>query len=83
MHVEADTWFRVTFAPPGGTKYAVTGRAISEQEAVRLADETVDHAERIGSVRDHLVSVESIPASEATSGFGLVITKADGTTVRK
>lgn len=79
----ADTWFRVTFAPPGGCKYEVTGRAASEQEAVRLADETVDYVERIGSVRDHLVSVESVAASEATPGFGLVMTTADGTVVRK
>jgi hypothetical protein len=81
--VEADTWFRATFAPPGGSKYELTCRANSEEEAVRLADETLDYVERIGSVRDHLISVEAIQRSEATPGFGLVITKADGTVVRK
>lgn len=86
--------FRVTYTAPSGFKYEVTGKATSEVEAVRLADETLEHVERIG-IRDHLrddgttvhppaqLQVDRIQPDEATPGFGLVITAPNGTVTRK
>lgn len=92
--MDTDKWFRVTFVLPSGFQYAVTGRATSKVEAVRLADETVEYVSHIG-ISDHLnadgitvrsparLKVEPIQAEGATSGFGVVITAPDGTVTRK
>jgi hypothetical protein len=92
--VDTDQWFRVTFVAPSGFKHEVTGKAPSEVEAVRLADETLEYVERIG-IRDYLEAgsttvrppaqlyVERIRPDEATPGFGLVITAPGGTVKRK
>lgn len=89
-----EEWFRVTHVSPGGVKYETTGRATSDAEAVRLADETLEYVERIG-ISDHLsadgkivrppaqLRVERIRPDEATPGFGVVITLLDGTVKRK
>ena len=74
--------------------YEVTGKAPSEVEAVRLADETLEYVERI-DIRDHMrddgttlhppaqLQVDRIRPDEATPGFGLVITAPNGTVTRK
>lgn len=93
--VDADQpLFRVTYVAPSGFKYEMTGRAPSEVEAVRLADETLEYVERIG-MSDHLrddgtsvpppaqLQVERIQPDEAAPGFGLVITDPNGTVRRK
>lgn len=93
--MDADqSFFRVTYIAPSGFKYELTGKAPSEAEAVRLADETLEYVERIG-ISDHLLEdgmtveapaelhVERIHPSEATPGFGLVITHPDGTVKRR
>lgn len=93
--MESDTsLFRVTYIAPSGFKYETTGKAPSEVEAVRLADELLEYVERIG-ISDHLLAdgitvrppaqlwVDVIEPDEATSGFGLVITAPDGTVKRK
>ena len=86
--------YRVAYVSPSGFKYEVTGRAPSEVEAVRLANETLEYVERIG-ISDHLcddgvsvrpparLQVERIQPHDATPGFGLVITAPDGTVKRK
>ena len=86
--------FRVTYTAPSGFKYEVTGRAVSEVEAVRLAGETLEYVERIG-ISDHMrddgtsvhppaqLQVDVIQPDEATPGFGLVITAPNGTVTRK
>jgi hypothetical protein len=86
--------FRVTYVAPSGFKYEVTGKAPSEVEAVRLADETLEYVERIG-ISDHLnddgttvrppahLQVVRIQPDEATPGFGLVITTTNGSVTRK
>jgi hypothetical protein len=77
--------FRVTYVAPSGYKYELTGNALSEVEAVGLADETLEYVERIG-ISDHLrddaitvrppagLQVERIQPDGVTRGFGLVIT---------
>jgi hypothetical protein len=45
--------FRVTYTAPSGFKYEMTGKATSEVEAVRLADETLEYVERVG-IRDQM-----------------------------
>jgi hypothetical protein len=87
-------WYRVAYLAPSGFKYEVTGRAPSEAEAVRLADETLEYVERIG-ISDHLqddgltvrppaqLQIQRIQPDSATLGFGLVITAPDGTVTRK
>lgn len=84
-----DAFFRVTFVRPDGWKYATTGRAASEKDAVRLANEHLELVERIG-ISDYLrqdgmtvepparLTVERVPPSEAGSGFGLIITDPNG-----
>ena len=86
--------YRVAYLAPSGFKYEVTGRAPSDVEAVRLANETLEYVERIG-ISDHLeadgisarppaqLRIEQVPPDEATPGFGLVITAPDGTVTRK
>lgn len=86
--------FRVTYTAPSGFKYEMTGKATSEAEAVRLADETLEHIERLG-ISDHLrddgttvnppaqLRVDRIQPDELTPGFGLVITAPNGTVTRK
>ncbi|HEV2122855.1 MAG TPA: hypothetical protein VGW38_08785 [Chloroflexota bacterium] len=87
-------WYRVTFTHPDGFTYAANGQAESAAEAVQLADRMLEYVERIGisdylsadgvSVRPPaLLRTETIPASEAGSGFGLVVTDAGGNVVRR
>lgn len=87
-------WFRVTFVNPNGYKYEATGRAASPEEAVRLADETIEYVERVG-ISDFLnedgltvrpparLWVDVVDESVTGSGFGLVITDPDGRVTRK
>ena len=87
-------FFRVIYVAPSGFKYELTGKAASEVEAVRLADETLEYVERIG-ISDHLradgttvrppaqLRVQRVQPGEAIPGFGLVITAPDGTVKRK
>ena len=49
----SDQWFRVTCSPPSGFRFAVTGRASSDADAVRIADETVEYVSRTG-ISDHV-----------------------------
>ena len=89
-----DTLFRVTFVRPDGWKYAATGRAVSEKDAVRLADDLLEHVERIG-ISDYLrhdgvtvdpparLTVERVPSSEAGPWFGLIITDPNGNVTRR
>jgi hypothetical protein len=84
----------VTFVRPNGWKYETTGRASSDVEAVRLANETLEHVERVG-ISDFLepdgvtvrpparLTVTRVVASDAGSGFGLVITDPSGNVTRK
>ena len=51
VHVD-QPHFRVTYTAPSGS-YEMTGKATSEVEAVRLADETLEYVERVG-IRDHM-----------------------------
>ena len=86
--------YRVTFVRPDGWQYATTGRAADEADAVRSANDLLEHVERIG-ISDYLrpdglsvepparLTVERMPASETGSGFGLVITDPDGHVTRK
>ena len=86
--------YRVAYVSPSGYKYQVTGKAGSDVEAVRLADETLEYVERIG-ISDHLqddgisvrppaqLQVERIQPHEATPGFGVVVTAPDGRVTRK
>jgi hypothetical protein len=88
------TWFRVTFVKPNGYTYEATGRAASPEEAVRLADETIEYVERVG-ISDVLSEVgltvrpparlwvDVVDESVTGSGFGLVITDPDGRVPRK
>lgn len=92
--VDQERWFRVTFVRPGGWTYETTGRASTEVDAVRLADETLEHVERIG-ISDFLeddgltvrspasLHVETVDVQHAGSGFGLVITDPQGNVTRK
>jgi hypothetical protein len=83
-------FFRVTLALPDGWKYPTTGRAWSE-EAVGLANEVLEHVERIGLaafLRTDGLTVEpparlTVTANESGSGFGLVITDPNGNVTRK
>ncbi len=87
-------WYRVTFTAPSNYEYQVTGQASGESEAVRLADELLEHVERIG-ISDYLnpdelsvrpparLTVERVDVAEAGSGFGLVITDPAGRVTRK
>jgi hypothetical protein len=77
--VDDEEWFRVTYVSPSGVKYETTGKATSEAEAVRLADETLEYVERVG-ISDHLsadgttvrapaqLQVERIRPDKATPG---------------
>jgi hypothetical protein len=91
---EEDSLYRVTFVRPNGWQYATTGRAVDERDAVRAANEVLEHVERIG-IADFLrsdgltvepparLTVERVPPSESGSGFGLVITDPNGNVTRK
>lgn len=79
---------------PDGWHYQTTGQAASEAEAVRLADEVLEHVERVG-ISDFLepdglsvtpparLLVERVTAEKSGPGFGLVITDPQGKTTRK
>lgn len=87
-------WYRVTFWHPNGCRYDVTGEAETDPQAVQLADGTLEYMERLG-ISDYLsadgltvreparLKVEVIDAAEAGPGFGLVVTRPDGSVVRK
>ena len=89
-----ERWFRVTFVRPDGWTYEMTGRASIEVDAVRLADEFLEHVERIG-ISDFLaddgltvqppasLQVETVDVQHAGSGLGLVITDPHGNVTRK
>ncbi|MEP7739741.1 hypothetical protein ABKW28_19015 [Nocardioides sp. 31GB23] len=89
-----DAYFRVTFVRPDGLQDATTGRATDKADAIRSANEALEHFERIG-ISDYLrsdgltvepparLTVERVPANEAGSGFGLVITDPEGHITRK
>ena len=89
-----DSNFRVTFVRPDGWQYATTGRAADEADAIRSANDLLEHTERIG-ISDYpgpdgltveppaRLTVERVPASETGSGFGLVITDPEGHVTRK
>jgi hypothetical protein len=92
--VDADQFFRVTLVRPNRVRYDLTGKASSEVEAVRLADETLEYVERVG-ITDYLrddgitvrppaqLQIERVQPDEVTPGFGLVITRPDGTVKQK
>ena len=89
-----EDYFRVTFVRPDGWKYETTGRASSDEEAVSLANNMLEYVERVG-IADFLepdglslrpparLTVTRVVASEAGSGFGLVITDPNGNVTRK
>ena len=91
--MNAERWYRVAFVAPLGWKYEITGKASSEVEAVRLADDMLEYVERIG-IKDYLqpsglsvtpparLSVERVDIHEAGPGFGLVITDPAGNVTR-
>jgi hypothetical protein len=91
--VKAPKWFRVIFVAPNGWKYEMTGQASSDVEAVSLADELLEHVERIG-IKDYLqsdgltvtpparLSVEGVDLHDAGPGFGLAITDPQGNVTR-
>lgn len=89
-----EQFYRVTFVRPNGWRYETTGKASTEAEAVRLADELLENVERIG-ISDFLaadrvsvkppsrLTVERVSADLTGSGFGLVITDPSGKVTRK
>jgi hypothetical protein len=87
-------YYRVTFVRPNDCKYELTGRASSEAEAVRLANDRLEYVERV-NIADFLepdgvtvrpparLLIERIQAKEAGPGLGLVITDPNGGVTRK
>ena len=41
--MDAEEWFRVTYMSPSGVTDETTSKTISDVEAVRLADETLEY----------------------------------------
>lgn len=72
-------WFRVTFVSPNGYTYEATGRATGPEDAVGLADRTIEYVERVG-ISDFLnedgltvcpparLTVEAVDKSETCAG---------------
>jgi hypothetical protein len=70
--------FRVTFVRPDGWQYVTTGRAANEEDAIRSANELLEHVERI-CIGGYLtpegrsvelparLTVERVPATETES----------------
>ena len=85
----SEDYFRVTFVRPDGWQYQTTGRASSEVEAVRLANDMLEYVERVG-ITDFLESdgltartparlaIERVPAEQCGPGFGLLVTGPNG-----